>query len=101
MSGRGKGAKGLLAKRHQHRQRDALDGISKPAIKRLSHRGGIKRIAEPVSGATRAVLNLFLQNVLRDAVTYTEYGHRKTITVGDVKHALKRRGQPMYGFKSK
>jgi histone H4 len=91
----------MLAKRHQHRQRDAIDGISKPAIKRLSHRGGIKRLAEPVYAGVRAVLKIFLQNVLRDAVSYTDHARRKTITVEDMKHALERQGQPMYGFGAK
>jgi histone H3 len=48
MSGRGKGGKGLGkagAKRHRKVQRDNIQGITKPAIRRLARRGGVKRIS--------------------------------------------------------
>ncbi|GJN15540.1 hypothetical protein PR202_gb02461 [Eleusine coracana subsp. coracana] len=48
MSGRGKGGKGLGkggAKRHRKVLRDNIQGITKPAIRRLAHRGGVKRIS--------------------------------------------------------
>ena len=47
MSGRGKGGKGLGkggAKRHRKILRDNIQGITKPAIRRLARRGGVKRI---------------------------------------------------------
>ena len=43
MSGRGKGGKGLGkggAKRHRKILRDNIQGITKPAIRRLARRGG-------------------------------------------------------------
>ena len=43
MSGRGKGGKGLGkggAKRHRKVLRDNIQGITKPAIRRLARRGG-------------------------------------------------------------
>ena len=52
MSGRGKGGKGLGkggAKRHRKVLRDNIQGITKPAIRRLARRGGVKRISGPVS----------------------------------------------------
>ena len=48
MSGRGKGGKGLGnggAKRHPKILRDNIQGITKPAIRRLARRGGVKRIS--------------------------------------------------------
>ena len=39
---------------------------------------------------TRGVLKVFLENVIRDAVTYTEHAKRKTVTAMDVVYALKR-----------
>ena len=39
-----------------------------------------------------------LDNVLRDAVTYTEHAGRKTVTTVDVVFALKRQGRTIYGF---
>ncbi|KAK9913358.1 hypothetical protein M0R45_037176 [Rubus argutus] len=39
-----------------------------------------------------------LENVIRDAVTYTEHARRKTVTAMDVVYALKRQGRTLYGF---
>ncbi|MGH0120428.1 UNVERIFIED_CONTAM: hypothetical protein FKN15_054764 [Acipenser sinensis] len=47
---------------------------------------------------TRGVLKVFLENVIRDAVTYTEHAKRKTVTGMDVVYALKRQGRTLYGF---
>ncbi|XP_026436379.1 histone H4-like [Papaver somniferum] len=76
MSGRGKGGKGLGkggAKRHRKVLRDNIQ-------------------------ETRGVLKIFLENVIRDAVTYTEHARRKTVTAMDVVYALKGQGRTLYGF---
>ncbi|XP_051999533.1 histone H4-like [Xyrauchen texanus] len=114
MSGRGKGGKGLGkggAKRHRKVLRDNIQGITKPAIRRLARRGGVKRISgliyeetrvckvsAQITPHTRGVLKVFLENVIRDAVTYTEHAKRKTVTAMDVVYALKRQGRTLYGF---
>ncbi|OEL21129.1 Histone H4 [Dichanthelium oligosanthes] len=122
MSGRGKGGKGLGkggAKRHRKVLRDNIQGITKPAIRRLARRGGVKRISGLIYEETRGVLKIFLENVIRDAVTYTEHARRKTVTAEnvirdavtyteharrktvtamDVVYALKRQGRTLYGF---
>ena len=101
MSGRGKGGKGLGkggAKRHRKILRDNIQGITKPAIRRLARRGGVKRISGLIYEETRGVLKVFLENVIRDAVTYTEHAKRKTVTAMDVVYALKRQGRTLYGF---
>ncbi|KVI01404.1 Histone core, partial [Cynara cardunculus var. scolymus] len=104
MSGRGKGGKGLGkggAKRHRKVLRDNIQGITKPAIRRLARRGGVKRISGLIYEETRGVLKIFLENVIRDAVTYTEHARRKTVTAMDVVYALKRQGRTLYGFGAK
>ncbi|ODN00718.1 Histone H4 [Orchesella cincta] len=76
MTGRGKGGKGLGkggCKRHRKVLRDNIQGITKPAIRRLARRGGVKRISGLIYEETRGVLKVFLENVIRDAVTYTEH----------------------------
>ena len=101
MSGRGKGGKGLGkggAKRHRKVLRDNIQGITKPAIRRLARRGGVKRISGLIYEETRSVLKVFLENVIRDSVTYTEHARRKTVTAMDVVYALKRQGKTLYGF---
>ncbi|RVW65980.1 Histone H4 [Vitis vinifera] len=99
MSGRGKGGKGLGkggAKRHRKVLRDNIQGITKPAIRRLARRGGVKRISGLIYEETRGVLKIFLENVIRDAVTYTEHARRKTVTAMDVVYALKRQGRTLH-----
>ena len=104
MVGRGKGAKGLGkvgigGKRHKKKMaRDTIQGITKPAIRRLARRGGVKRISALIYDETRNVLKSFLENVIRDSVTYTEHARRKTVTALDVVYALKRQGRTLYGF---
>ena len=72
--------------------------VQKPAIRRLARRGGVKRISGLIYEETRGVLKVFLENVVRDAVTYTEHARRKTVTALDVVYALKRQGRTLYGF---
>ena len=86
------------AKRHRKVLRDNIQGITKPAIRRLARRGGVKRISGTIYEETRGVLKVFLENVIRDAVTYTEHARRKTVTAMDVVYALKRQGRTLYGF---
>ena len=62
MTGRGKGGKGLGkggAKRHRKVLRDNIQGITKPAIRRLARRGGVKRISGLIYEETRGVLKCF------------------------------------------
>jgi histone H4 len=85
MSVRGKGGKGGNggAKRHRKVLRDNIQGITKPAIRRLARRGGVKRLSGLMYEETRGVLKQFLENVVKDAVTYTEHARRKTVTALD------------------
>src|SRR5688572_2094134 len=95
MTGRGKGGKGLGkggAKRHRKVLRDNINGITKPAIRRLARRGGVKRISGLIYEETRGVLKSFLEHVIR------EHARRKTVTAMDVVYALKRQGRTLYGF---
>lgn len=102
MSGRGKVGKGLGkggAKRATKKVlRDTIKGITKPAIRRLARRGGVKRLSGLMYEETRSVLRSFLDNVVKDSATYTEHARRKTVTALDVVHALKRQGKTLYGF---
>jgi len=101
--GRGKGGKGIGkggAKRHRKILRDNIQGVTKPAIRRLARRGGVKRISGLIYEEVRGVLRVFLENVIRDAVTYTDHARRKTVSALDVVYALKRQGRSLYGFGS-
>lgn len=82
----------------QKNERSPLAGVTKPAIKRLARRGGVKRLSNLIYDESRGVLKQFLHGVVRDAVTYTEHARRHTLTAMDVVYALKRQGRALYGF---
>ncbi|XP_050684768.1 histone H4-like [Leptidea sinapis] len=91
MTGRGKGGKGLGgAKRHRKVLLDNIQDITKPVIRPLARRGGVKGISGLIYEETRGVPKVFLEIVIRDAVTYTEHAKSKTVTAMDVVYALKR-----------
>ncbi|KAK4666812.1 Histone H4 [Podospora pseudopauciseta] len=94
--GVGKGKVG--AKRHRRILKDTIQGITKPAIRRLARRGGVKRISGMIYEEVRKVLKDRLSVILKDITTYTEYRGAKTVTVEDVIFALRRIGRPIYGF---
>jgi len=99
--GRGKGGAGLGkggSKRHRRALRDTIQGITKPAIRRLARRGGVKRLSGTIYEETRGALKIFLEDVIRDAVAYTEHARRRTVSTLDVVYALKRSGRTLYGF---
>lgn len=88
--------------------RGNMKGITRPAIRRLARRAGVKRIGagkraegdvyDDVYDYTKDVLYEFLKTVLRDAIIYAEHAKRKTITAADIVSALKRDGKTLYGF---
>ena len=105
MSGKGKGKfrkmggkVGNVRFEQQRKLRDSILGVTKPAIRRLARRGGVKRISGYIYDESRFVLREFLCNVIRDSVVYTEHAKRKTVTSLDVVYALKRKGRTLYGF---
>jgi histone H4 len=101
MSGRGKGGKGLGkggAKRHKKLLKKTEEGITKPAIRRMARRGGVKRINGKIYEETRTVLKRFLENIVHDSIAYTEHARRKTVSGIDVVYALKRQGKSLYGI---
>jgi histone H4 len=83
---------------HRKVLRDNIKDITNPAIRRLARRGGVKRISGVVYSETRDVLKVFLENLVRDSITYAEHGRRMTVTSVDVVHALKFQGRTLYGF---
>jgi len=88
----------ITTKRHRKILRDNIQGISKPAIRRLARRGGIKRISGYFYDKARGVLRNFLENLINDTITYTQHANRKTVLAIDVIYALKRQGKTIYGF---
>jgi histone H4 len=96
MLGKGLGNGGV--KRRVKVYRDAIQGITKPAIRRLARRGGVKRISGLVNEEIRSVLKVFLERLVENCKCYSEHARRKIITLTDVIYALKRMGITLYGF---
>ncbi|RHZ71857.1 hypothetical protein Glove_251g34 [Diversispora epigaea] len=103
-AGRGKSGKGLgkggkvSTQRHRKLLRENIKGITKPDIRRLARRGGVKRISAQIYDNARNALKDFLTDTLKDVIAYVEYERKKTIGVMEILLALKRRGQTLYGF---
>ena len=102
-SGRGSGGRGVGrggGMRCRKVLKDNISGVTKPAIRRLARRGGVKRISGLIYDEIRKVLREFLETTIREAVTYLECRRGKTVTAADVLFALKRQGRTLYGFDS-
>jgi histone H4 len=72
--------------------RDNVRGITKGSVRRLARRAGIKRISGLLYEEVRGVLKSFVEKVVADSVSYTEYARKRTVTTGAVVAALKKRG---------
>ena len=77
-------------RRHRKVLRDNIQGVTKGAIQRLAHVAGVKRISGLVYEEIRGVLKVYLENVLKNAILYTEHSRRRTVSVEDVEAALNR-----------
>lgn len=101
--GKGKGkewrdamARKTAWKRKLKKKESAINGITKPAIRRLARRGGVQRINGDVYDHARSALRSFLAPVIKDAIAYSECAQRKTVCLVDVLHSLKRNGRTLY-----
>lgn len=93
-----KSAAGAVGKRHNKIQRNNLQRISAPGLRRISRRAGIKRTRATVYGECREVLRSFVDATVSNAIVYCQAAGRKTVTSGDVVMALERQGRPLYGY---
>lgn len=74
--------------RHRKVLRDSIQGLTKPAFKRLIHRAGVTRASILVYEELRGIVMVKLEEVIRDAVIFTEHARRKTVMVDDVEAAI-------------
>jgi len=93
----GKGIHGIKKMRKSNISNSLL-GISKPALRRLARRGGVKRIHSEIYEESRQALRNFLEITLKDALIYMNYSKRKIVTALDIVYAMKTRGKTLYGF---
>jgi histone H4 len=98
----GKGFQIRPSARHQRRSRQTgnIKVVSKPAVRRLARRGGVKRMSSEIYTETQNVAKEFLVKVLEKSCIYMKdrNSSAKTLNPGDVVRALHNMGLPMYGF---
>ena len=68
------------AKRHARLGAIKFRASPSRAIRRLARRGGVKRISGRIGEEISGLLKVFLEHVIRDAVTDTKHARRKTAT---------------------
>ena len=90
MANRGPGMGG--AKRHRKILRDNIAGITKPALLRVLRRAGVKRVSGLMYEELRGVLKVWMENVVRDTVIFTQHARRKTVQLQDLEAALSNNG---------
>lgn len=112
----GKGKGKAYISRHKPNT-DVIERLTKPAIRRILRRAGVKRMSAEIYPKIRECLKVrthplpptdlllstlppprqgILEPVCRDTLEYTQNGRRKTITSMDVIHGLKNQNIKFY-----
>ena len=82
--------KGVLGKKRRAVLRDNITSISDASLLRMALKRGVPSLAGDCYEELRGILKVFLERILRDTVTYTEYFKRKTVAIEDVMRAYER-----------
>lgn len=72
--------------------------IARPLLRRLMLSACVDRVAADMYPVSRAYIGRLLEGIVHDCVAMMELAGRKTIDIKDVKLALARRGEVVYGF---
>ncbi len=80
---------GAAHARHRRVIRDSIQGITKPAIRRLARKAGIKRIGGNVYEEVRGIIKVEIENILKDTIILIDNKHKKTISGDDVRLAIR------------
>ena len=78
--------------RHRKILSDNIQGITKPALQRLCHRAGIKRISDNIYEVLRDNIKTYMEKILQKVVVFTEREQRRTVKVKDLEAALNMMG---------
>ena len=92
---------GRAARTHVSRHQGTGQGRHQASPQRYPRRPGHHEARHPPPGSydnAQDAFKVFLVNIIRDAITYSEHAHRRLVTVMDVVLALKRNGHTVYGF---
>jgi histone H4 len=69
-----------------------MEGITRPAITRLSRRGGVKSVSDDCFPVIRNLIGTELDNIVRTALMVNSEHQTKTLMPDDVYQALKMNG---------
>ena len=58
---------------------ETIQGITKPAIRRLARRGGVKRLSGLIYEDSREYIKSFVETTMKYAIIYVEHAKRKTV----------------------
>ena len=81
--------------------RDAIHGITKPAITRLARKAGVKRIAGLVYQEVRGILKIRLEDVVKNALVVKNNQKRVTLSEYDVRDSLSLTGINVLFYRTK
>jgi histone H3 len=75
--------------------------VSKNSIRKLALKAGAKRMGGMIYEELRGVMKVYISILLKNTITFTEYGKRKTIKVEDIEGALAQMGKAYGGYDKK
>lgn len=78
--------------------KDNIQGITKPAIKRVARRAGVKRVDKDCYEEVRGIIMDKLEEIIKVAATLMENAKRKTLMSKDVRAAAEVLGVSLIGF---
>ena len=87
-----------IHKRKIRREKYPIQGITNGSIRRLARRGGVKRISGFIYDDARIILKKFVQQIIQDSISLSEYSKRKTVTAMDIIYSLRKLGKNIYGY---
>ncbi len=78
--------------RHRKILRDSIQGITRPALQRIMHRAGIKRMSCLMYEELRDVMKMYMEKIVKDMVIFVEHDRRKTVQIKDLDASLEMHG---------
>lgn len=69
--------------------RDNIGGITKNDINRLASRAGVKSKSGLIYEETRGIMKIYMENLIRNTLIFTDHSKRKTVSTVDVENAYR------------
>ncbi len=86
-----------MQRKHKRIYRGNIEGITKPAIKRLGILAGCDRLGGLMYEEVRGVLFVTMKDCLSKAVIHMQHAKRKTLLYKDLEAAVSMYGEKLYG----